>query len=794
MNDEDLRILFVEDDPDYAQLITDMVAQYRRNHQLEHAGSLKQALALLSGHRFDVGLIDLHLPDSAGMETLIRLRAQAPYLPLVVLTGQKEEEYAKRALDAGAQDFLLKEEVLPKLLARVISYAIERKQAETALKESEHRQKVILESAQVGILLIDPKSHTIVEANPAALRMIGKERNQVIGMVCHEHVCPAEIGKCPITDLKQDIDRSERELVTADGRRLPILKTANTVMLGGKAHLLETFLDISEIKKAKEFLEQSRENLEEEVRKRTQELETAKKQWEATFDAVPDMIAIIDQNYRILRANKVMAGKFGLQPKDLIGKHCYELLHGTDEPHPACPHLSMWKKGTHQMAEMLEPRLGANLLVSNSPLLDAAGKIYASVHVARDITDLKQAERKAKEQLDFVQLMVETVPNPIFVKNRQGVYTGCNQAFCDFWGLKREEIVGKTIYEVAPKDLAGLYHAQDMELLEKPGVQIYESKVRSAQGEIRDVIYYKAPYFDSRGRPAGIVGVIVDITERKQMEEQMLRSQKLEAIGQLAAGIAHEINTPTQFIQTNLEYLQEAFDRLADLAGLVSPLIENCKTRPTDDTFSHKAEEALAEAELGLLQEDIKDALGGSMEGVQRITKIVESMRYFAHPGTEEKVAIDVNQALERAITVSRNEWKYYADMETDLDPGLSPLVGYSAPLNQALLNVIINAAQAISEKLGPNPEEKGRISISTRQKKSWIEIRIKDTGCGIPEDVLPKIFDPFFTTKKMGKGTGQGLALTQNIIMGKHGGKIEVETEPGKGTAFIMSLPVAEN
>ena len=282
----------------------------------------------------------------------------------------------------------------------------------------------------------------------------------------------------------------------------------------------------------------------------------------------------------------------------------------------------------------------------------------------------------------------------------------------------------------------------------------------------------------------------MDITERKQMEEQMRRSQKLEAIGQLAAGVAHEINTPTQFIQTNQEFLNESFKSLLDLLSKSFSLIEEVKAKATDQSLAERAGEIISEVDIDLLREDVEDALSGTMEGVERISKIVESMRYFAHPGTEKKVLIDINNVLEQAITVSRNEWKYYADVQTDLDSSLPMLMGYSAPLNQALLNVIINAAQAICEKLGESPEEKGLISISTRQDEGWVEIRISDTGGGIPEDVMPKIFDPFFTTKTLGKGTGQGLPLTQNIIAGKHGGQINAKTEPGKGTSFIIRLP----
>ena len=202
------------------------------------------------------------------------------------------------------------------------------------------------------------------------------------------------------------------------------------------------------------------------------------------------------------------------------------------------------------------------------------------------------------------------------------------------------------------------------------------------------------------------------------------------------------------------------------------------------------ADEILARKDIEEMNQEVSDALQGTMEEVDRITKIVESMRYFSHPGTEEKQLLDLKNAIEHAITVSRNEWKYYAEMSTHLSPDLPPVLGYAAPLNQVLLNIIINAAQAISGMLGESPEKKGHISISTEQKDAMVEIRISDDGPGIPKEVLPYIFDPFFTTKEIGKGTGQGLALAHTVVVDKHCGRIDVESEKGKGTTFIVQLP----
>jgi len=193
---------------------------------------------------------------------------------------------------------------------------------------------------------------------------------------------------------------------------------------------------------------------------------------------------------------------------------------------------------------------------------------------------------------------------------------------------------------------------------------------------------------------------------------------------------------------------------------------------------------------LAYLQEEIPQAIDQSLEGLERIAKIVRSMKEFSHPGMDEKTPIDINQAIETTINVSRNEWKYHADIETDLDPGLPNVSCLPGEINQVLLNLIVNAAHAIVNVVGESGD-KGLIRISTRLDGAWAEIRVSDTGTGIPEEIKQRIFDPFFTTKMVGKGTGQGLAIAYSVVVDKHGGVIDLESEEGKGTTFIISLPL---
>ena len=194
---------------------------------------------------------------------------------------------------------------------------------------------------------------------------------------------------------------------------------------------------------------------------------------------------------------------------------------------------------------------------------------------------------------------------------------------------------------------------------------------------------------------------------------------------------------------------------------------------------------------MDYLREEIPKAIDQSLDGLQRVSRIVKAMREFSHPGGVEKTDIDINKSIESTITLTRNEWKYIADMATHLDSSLPMVKGYPADFNQVILNLIVNASQTLQEKFGKESREKGLIDISTRVLDSDVEICIRDTGMGIPPEAQARVFDPFFTTKDVGKGTGQGLAIAQNIIAHKHGGKIFFETKQGEGTSFFIRLPL---
>ncbi len=291
--------------------------------------------------------------------------------------------------------------------------------------------------------------------------------------------------------------------------------------------------------------------------------------------------------------------------------------------------------------------------------------------------------------------------------------------------------------------------------------------------------------------PGPLVLLAEDVTQRRDLEARLVMARKMESVGQLAAGIAHEINTPTQYVGDNLQFLGEAFQDMADLFGSIEALLDD----PGDDVLppAHRQRLELAResADLEYLREEIPLAVTQAHEGIERISAIVRSMRDFSHKGSQEKRVADLNRCIQGTVTVARSEWKYVARVVQDLDTDLPSVPTLAAELNQVLLNLLINSAQAIAETERGESSGLGTITIRSERRAGEIELSVTDDGCGIPFELQRRVFVPFFTTKRAGRGTGQGLAISRSIVVDKLGGRLDFESTPGIGTTFTIHLPI---
>ncbi|TWT75951.1 Sensor protein FixL [Posidoniimonas polymericola] len=283
---------------------------------------------------------------------------------------------------------------------------------------------------------------------------------------------------------------------------------------------------------------------------------------------------------------------------------------------------------------------------------------------------------------------------------------------------------------------------------------------------------------------------IHDISARHELQLQLTHAQKLESIGQLSAGIAHEINTPTQYVGDNTRFVQETMDELFAVIDTYGRLAEAARSGEGVDQALAEVDRLLEETDIAYLTEEIGAAVSQTLEGVNRVASIVRAMKEFSHPGTAAKIPTDLNAAIKNTVTVATNEWKYVAEVQIDCDPNLPSVPVLPGDFNQVILNLVVNAAHAISDVVGKGGD-KGLIRIATRAAGDSVEIEVSDTGTGIPEDVLLKVFDPFFTTKDVGVGTGQGLAISRSVIVDKHAGSLEASNRPEGGASFTIRVPV---
>ncbi|MFM9904756.1 MAG: ATP-binding protein [Pyrinomonadaceae bacterium] len=402
----------------------------------------------------------------------------------------------------------------------------------------------------------------------------------------------------------------------------------------------------------------------------------------------------------------------------------------------------------------------------------------------------KRAEEAVQNSRDYLDRIINAVGDPIFVKNRAHKFTLINDAMAELMVHSRNEIIGRSDHEFFPEQEADIMWEKDEIVFTSRKESVNEEKLTDANGNIRVIVTRRRLYIDKKGEEY-IVGVINDITERKTLEDKLQRGQKLESIGQLAAGIAHEINTPTQYVGDNVRFLKDSFQDYTSVLDKTAQMLDSCRERQLLPKMVSEVTEAIEKADLEYLSEEIPKAFKQALDGVERISKIVQSMKDFAHPGSNDFRATDLNKAIESTVTVASNEWKYVADVVTDYDPTLPLVPCLIGEFNQVVLNMIVNAAHAIADVPTNGSGGKGTISISTKHDRDHAEIRITDTGCGMTENIRKKIFDPFFTTKEVGKGTGQGLAISHTVIVEKHKGTIDVESEVGKGTSFVICLPI---
>jgi PAS domain S-box-containing protein len=432
----------------------------------------------------------------------------------------------------------------------------------------------------------------------------------------------------------------------------------------------------------------------------------------------------------------------------------------------------------------------------------------------REIERLAAENLKLREQLTLRDLALDATQSFFVITRLEGVdqhiIAYCNKIVADQHGVSRDELVGQGAAMLTKwHSRNSNYRSALNEALRAGRTFNYEDHVTRDDGSSFFLGVSFRPIFDESGRLTHAVAIGADITakreesrkkqelqdklvaemkERERVVLELQLAQKLESVGRLAAGIAHEINTPIQYVGDSADFLRSAFEDVTRLLDAWTGAIETLPPGAAREALRAEIERLGGQHDLPYIRVELPRAFERVFDGVNRVSTIVKAMKEFAHPDSEDQSPADLNHAIETTLLVASNEYKYIAKINADLGR-LPPVVCNVGELNQVFLNLIVNAAHAIHD--AGRDCETGEIRIRTEAVGDEAVIRIGDNGCGIPAENLSKLYDPFFTTKEVGRGTGQGLSIARSILVEKHEGTIGVTSELGVGTEFVLKIPI---
>ncbi len=658
------------------------------------------------------------------------------------------------------------------------------KRAEDLLKKREKFYRLLVESTTDAIVHLD-KDRNIVSCNKSFLDIFGYRRDEVIGrsikLIHESDESFRSFGRVAYSAItKQGFAKTDWDFVTRQGEKIPFETTTSTIKdsSGEIVGYVSVMRDITERKQAEAALKRSEEK------------------YRLVVENLREGI-VVGQDGKLKFVNPAVSNITGYSQEELLQIPWIDIIHPDDRQLTITNHAR--RLAGEDVPETYLMRIidkyGRTHWLENSGVVIEWEGSRASLNFLTDVTERKLAEDEFKRTHAELEDLIKSISSILIELSPDGRIKR--------WNKVAQEVLGLDEKEVRQKKLEHLPLNWEFKKISEALKQCHSNR---SPVRLQDIPFRRrnntrgflgvtiTPKLSEARELKGFILMASDITERRNLETQLLQAQKLESVGQLAAGIAHEINTPTQFVGDNIQFLQESFEDLTSLLEVYRSLADAVIGGKEDARqLAEKAREIENDVDLDYLLDEIPKAIEQSMEGVRRVAKIVRAMKEFSHPGGEGKTPIDINHAIENTLTVAKNEWKYVADLETDFDPSLPPVPCLPGEFNQVILNMVINAAHAIAEVV-QGQEKKGKITVSTRKKGTHVEIRISDSGTGVPEEIRDRIFDPFFTTKEVGRGTGQGLAISRSVIVDKHGGTIDVESEVGKGTTFIIRLPLEEN
>jgi two-component system NtrC family sensor kinase len=787
--DDRFSLLVADRDAEAADRIARSLRKIDPRYTIDVVTGGDACLALATSRRYDLILLDYNLPGVSGSVILEALAGQSDTTPIIVVTEEGSEEAAVDIFRRGGSDYLVKSPTLLNTLAVRVRENIEkskavreRRERERQIRELKTFNESIVANMPASLVVLDGAGRVLL-ANRTFCQGMGASREAIEGRPLSEWL-PSQVLEHggllralarvretgAAATLHGLVDTSDPDHPRILRARITTLDDPGLSAAGGAGsnrRLLVILEDVSE-----------KEELDQENRK-------TKEYLESLVESSIDAIITTDTRGRISFCSRAVESLLGYAPSEMVGRPVAGFYaKGLDEARYVMNALRRQKKLVSHETEFLS-RDGRRVpvILSASLLRDHRGRVIGTVGISKDITERLKSEQEIGYLKEFNENILENIRSAIVVTDNDGRVVYSNRAASATLGHEPEEFRELDLGRIFGASEEGGPPLLRRTITEGTTFQGAETTAHRKDGKAIPIGLSTSVLLDAAGARLGAIAIFQDLTEIRALQQQLFQSEKMASIGQLAAGVAHEINNPMGFIHSNLarmaEYIGDIsmaireYERLRAAAGAGdTPALREARDRAT---------KARDDADLQFVLEDFAKAIAESREGAERITHIVQNLREFSHTDPAERVPADVNKCIESTANIIVNMLRYKVDLVKEYGD-IPQIRCFPMQLNQVFMNLLVNAYQAI--------EDRGVIRIRTRSAGDTIVIEISDTGKGIAPEHIDKIYDPFFTTKEVGVGTGLGLATSYNIIE-KHGGRITARSRVGAGTTFTIELPI---